>query len=296
MPDRRLRILTGRSLERVFADVLPGLPDESFLIEPRAKGTAPALAWAAHRVARDDPDAVLVSLHADHVVDPVDAFEETVLSAVEVAEREHLLVTIGAPPDRPETGYGYIQPGDRLPDTDRACRIRAFHEKPDEETASRYVDEGYLWNTGIFVWRAADVLAELSEHTPELATSLGLLDEGDVEGFFAEVPACTIDVVLMERTRKAAVVPARFAWDDVGAWHSLARTRAGDASGNIVIGEGFVEDGADNIVFSEDGRVVLFGVEGLVVVRSGETTLVTRRDRSADLKTLLSALPPEYRE
>lgn len=291
VPDARIRILAGAHLADAFRRTLPDLPDASYLVEPRARGTGPVLAWAAWHLLRTDPDAVLVSLHADHLIHPVDAFRRTVLAAADVARRHGLLVTLGVPPDRVETGYGHIQPGPALdgPDGVEAFRVAAFHEKPDADTARRYTDDGYLWNTGIFVWTAAAFLEELERHAPEVAACLPLLEDGP-ERFFDEVPECVVDRAVLERSDRVACVRATFDWDDVGSWNAVARTRESDAHGNVLHGDARVVDGADNVVWADEGRVVLWGVRDLVVVRTGGRTLVLPRDRAPFLKDLLTAL------
>jgi mannose-1-phosphate guanylyltransferase len=294
----RIRILTGRALVDPFLSVLDEFPEGAFLVEPRARGTGPVLAWAAHELVAKDPDAVLVSLHSDHLIRPLEDFRRTVLAATELASRDELLLCLGVTPDRPETGYGYIQPGPEVEVDEglRAHRVAAFHEKPDGATATRYVDEGYLWNTGIFVWKASVLLEEIRRHAPEIAGALGYLDDGDVEGFFREVTPVSVDVAVMERSDRVGVVGALFEWDDIGAWHALYRTRRPDDGGNVILGDGMVREGSGNVVYADEGDVVLFGVDDLVVVRTGRVTLVTRRDRSADLKELLDRLPDDLRE
>ena len=291
VPDARIRILAGEHLARPFATALTGFPRDGYWIEPRARGTAPVLAWAAEKLVNIDPNAVMVSLHADHLIRPLDAFEETVDAAVRVARRENALVCIGVPPDRIETGYGHVEPGAPL-DTGnsvKAYRVRAFHEKPDSATAQRYVDQGYLWNTGIFVWKASQLLEEIDRHAPEVSTHMPLLKKS-AEAFFDAVPVSVIDRAIMERSARVATVRATFTWDDVGSWEALSRTRAPDAHGNVAVGKSRAVDARDNVVFAEEGEVVLFGVDDLVVVRTRDTTLVLPRGRAADLKTLLAEL------
>jgi mannose-1-phosphate guanylyltransferase len=291
VPDARIRILAGEHLARPFASALTGFPRDGYWIEPRARGTAPVLAWAADKLARIDPDAVMVSLHADHLIRPLDAFAETVDAAVRVARLENALVCIGVPPDRIETGYGHVEPGAPLETggSVRAYRVRAFHEKPDAATARRYVDQGYLWNTGIFVWRASLLLEEIDRHAPEVSAHMPLLKKS-AEAFFDAVPVSVIDRAIMERSERVATVRATFMWDDVGSWEALSRSRPPDAQGNVAVGRSRTVDARDNVVFAEEGEVVLFGVEGLVVVRTGDKTLVLPRERAADLKTLLAEL------
>lgn len=290
-PDERIRILAGRHLAEPLRAALTDFPRESYWVEPRARGTAPVLAWAAWRLQRIDASAVMVSLHADHVIRPSDAFAETLKAAVDIARGHDLLVCVGAVPERVETGYGYVEPGEALPPTGAAhgCRVRAFHEKPDSETAARYVDEGYLWNTGIFVWKASVLLEEIQRHAPEVSAYLPLLDEGP-DAYFSAVPSSVIDRAVMERSDRVGSVRATFVWDDVGSWEALARVRSADASGNVIVGAGRAIEARDNLIFAESGSVVLFGAEDLVVVRTADTTLVLPRQRAADLKRLLSEL------
>lgn len=293
--DDRIRILAGAHLAEPFRSVLDDFPEAGYWIEPRARGTAPVLAWAAWKLARLDPDAVMVSLHADHLIEPMEAFEETVRTAVEVARRDELLLSLAVEPDRIETGYGHIETGEALAPAGaaEAFRVAAFHEKPDAETAQRYVDAGYLWNTGIFVWKASVLLEELERHAPEVAEHLPLLRHDDAS-FFDAVPVSVIDRAVMERSHRVGVVRATFRWDDVGSWEALGRTRRADAAGNVVLGSGRLVEAGGNIVFSEEGgSVVVFGADDLIVVRTDDTTMVLPRDRAADLKTLLTRLEDE---
>ena len=286
--DRSL-IVTGNSLVGPFKSTVPELSDDNFLIEPAPKGTGPALAWAAAEILRRDPDAVMVSLHADHVISPDAAFQETVERAAIAAAADGRLYCIGVRPDRPETGYGYVRIGES--GAPGVHSVRQFVEKPDLDTAQAYCDsDEYLWNSGIFVWRPADLLAAIREFTPELSAGLDRLEAGDVDDFFREAEPISIDHGVMERADSVGVVEASFDWDDVGAWNALGRTRSTDEHGNAVVGRAVLVDSHDNIVWAEDDEVTLFGVDGLVVVRSGGKTLVTSREAAPDLKRLVSRI------
>jgi mannose-1-phosphate guanylyltransferase len=296
--DDRIRELTGPQLVEPCRSALPDLPPSAYWVEPGPRGTAPALAWAAWQARAQDPDAVVVSLHSDAAIRPLDAFVQGIQAAAELARRERALVTIGVPPDRPETGYGYLQPGAELPPAEgvSAFVVSAFHEKPDRDTAERYVTSGYLWNSGIFAWRADVFLDEVARHAPELAGALPRLDAGDVEGFFATVTPISVDEAVLERSECVVAARAPFLWDDVGSWEGLARTRDVAPGDNAVVGSGCVVDGADNIVYAEDGAVVLWGVSDLVTVHTAGVTLVMRRDLAPDLKRLLERLPESLRQ
>jgi mannose-1-phosphate guanylyltransferase len=288
----RVRILSGPDLVEPFRRAVPELAPEHFLLEPVARSTAPVLVRAAAEIEAREPGAIMISLHADHAIEPFHAFEETIDRAAAAAARRGSLVCIGTEPTRPETGYGYIRTGaERDPGV---LSVARFVEKPDPETARRYAADGlHLWNTGIFVWRARDLLAAARRWTHELASAFPLLDAGDVGGFFHAAEPVSVDVGVLERADGVEVARATFAWDDVGTWAALARTRERDEAGNAVVGTARVFEGADNVVWAEGGRVVLFGVRDLVVVRAGPETLVTTRDRAPELKRLLERLEAE---
>jgi mannose-1-phosphate guanylyltransferase len=303
VPQERLRILTGAHLAGPILGALPGLGPGNLLLEPRAAGTAPVLAWAAAELERRDPDAVMISLHADHVIEPASAFRGLLARAAELAVAHRRLFTIGAVPTRPETGYGYIRVGPPLGDADTGPgdpgnEVARFVEKPDRATAEGYLAGGeFLWNTGLFVWRAADLLDQLERFTPELAPLVPLLREGGTEEFFRRAPTISIDHALLERSDRVGVVRATFDWDDVGAWDAVARTRGPDAAGNVVLGDdGHAVDCEGTILYADGGPVVAFGVRDLVIVRTHGVTFVAHRDRTPDLKSLLARLPDRLRD
>ncbi len=297
VPTERLRVLAGRDLESALTAALPEVPAEAYLWEPVARGTAPALTWASWVIAKEDPEAVLVSLHSDHLIEPVDAFHSDLRRCAATARTQGVLTTIGVRPSGPDPGYGYLQPGPSLHENgaETAVRVERFHEKPDLRTAEEYVRAGYLWNSGIFVWKASVFLDELRTHAPELASLLPLLEAGDVDGFFRAAPGASVDEAVLERSGRVATVEATFRWDDVGTWEALARTREVDGHGNVAVGDALLVDSGRNIVYTEDAPVVLFGVEDIVVVRTPGMTMVTTRERSRDLKRLVELLPPEWR-
>ena len=293
IPAARTLIVAGAGLAGPLAERLR-LDPANVLVEPRAASTGPALLWATWEIRRRDPDAAILSLHADWVIGDPAAFVSTAASALEVARAHDRLVTVGIVPSRPETGYGYIVPGPAL---DRRARsVLRFAEKPDAGTALDLMAEGALWNSGLFAWTAGRLLAEIEAHTPELARELPRLAAGDVAGFFAAVPVTSIDVGVLERSERVAVVPGHFDWDDVGTWEALARVRPRDRQGNIAVGRVVLHEASDCIVWSERIPIVVSGVEDLVVVEANDRILVTTRSRAAELKQLLESLPDDVRE
>jgi mannose-1-phosphate guanylyltransferase len=292
-PERTL-VLTNASLVEPIAALAPAVPRRNIIAEPKPAGTAAALAWAAAEIARRaGEDTVMTCVHADWAIGDAPAFVETLRTAGRVAEREHALVTVGIVPSRPDPGFGYIQCGEHV--GEEAFRVVRFAEKPDRETAERMVREGYLWNSGIFVWRVGDFLREVRAHTPEVAPALESAG-GDLGAFFAAVKSVSVDVGVLERSARVLVIPGNFGWDDVGTWAALRRVRERDAAGNATNGRVHVRDAANNVVHAEGNAVVLYGVSDLVVVTRDGLTLVTTVDRSADLKTLIDSLPADLRD
>lgn len=295
--DERIRILTGAGLVPSFQSALPELGPDAYWVEPHARGTGPALTWAAWQALDEDPDAILVSLHSDHSVRSLDSFAQGIRAASSLAQRERALVTVGVAPDRPETGYGYLQPGAGLDPIEEVAsfRVSAFHEKPDRPTAEQYIGQGYLWNSGIFAWRADVFLEEVRRHAPTIARALRCLEAGDVEGYFEMVGPGNVDEMILEQSDKVAGIQAPFAWDDVGSWEGLSRVRGIAPGENVIVGEGMIEGGSNNILYADDGNVVLWGLSDVVVVHTSGTTLVMRRDLAPDLKRLLDQLPDHMR-
>ena len=293
VPPERTLVITNASLAGAVRSLLPALPVENIVAEPRAAGTGPALTWAALEIQRRDDDAsVMLCVHADWAIGDEGAFRSTLERAARVAEQHAALVTVGVVPARPDPGLGYIQPGEAV---DGARRVARFIEKPDRATAERMVREGYLWNSGIFVWRVKDFLDEVRAHAAEIAEALRTAAT-DLRRFFAAVKPIAVDYAVMERSARVLVLPGDFGWDDVGTWAALHRVRTLDATRNALAGAVHAVDARDNVVHAESGTVVLYGVHDLVVVTRPGLTLVTTRDRAADLKTLLEHLPQDVRE
>jgi mannose-1-phosphate guanylyltransferase len=289
----RVLVVTGEALARPLREAL-SLPPGNILVEPRAASTGPALLWATLEAQRRDPDAEVLSLHADWVVVDGAEFRRTAAAALESARRHDRLVTVGMVPSRPETGYGYIVPGPALDATAR--RVARFVEKPDAARALDLIAAGALWNSGLFAWTAARLRAEIERHTPELSVATAALEAGDVPRFFASITPVSIDVGVLERSNAVAIVSGAFQWDDVGTWEALARVRPRDASGNVLVGAVHAHRAGDCIAWSDGDPILLFGVRDLVVVRANGRILVMNRADAAQLKEALDILPPEVRD
>jgi mannose-1-phosphate guanylyltransferase len=289
VPAQRTLIVTSRGLVDAVRAALPAVPAENVLAEPVARSTAPALAWATLHAARSDPEAAIIAMHADWAVADAEAFREAAAAGLLLAQGEDVLVTVGARPTRVETGYGHIVPGAPLAG---GRRIARFVEKPDAAAAQALMFQGALWNTGMFLWTARRLRAELEAHTPEVQAALSALDAGDVAAFFAAAQPVSIDVGVFERTQRGAMVTGDFGWDDVGSWAALRRVRAADANGNVTHGDAHLSDSTGCVAWTDDGPLVVHGLHGVVVVRANGITLVTTAERAPDLKKLLDRLPP----
>jgi mannose-1-phosphate guanylyltransferase len=287
-------ILTNASLVDPIGRLLPEVPAANIIAEPKPAGTAAALTWAALEISRRDGDtAVMMSVHADWAITDDEGFRRVLEKAESVATENSALVTVGVRPSRPETGFGYIEA--ESGDPSRGAKVKRFIEKPDAARARSLVAAGNLWNSGIFVWRVGDFLSEVKSLTPEIAPALEGAARNDREKFFSGVRPVSVDNGVLERSKRVMVVAGEFGWDDIGTWPALARSRALDANGNASSGNVHLVDSSNNVVHSERGAVVMYGVSDLVVVVRDGVTLVTTAEKAADLKTLVDGLPAEIR-
>ena len=292
-----MRIVTGREHARAVRAQLPGLRPGQVLVEPEGRNTAAAIALATLAVVRERDDASIAVLPADHAIDDNARFRSDLGIAFDVAERTGALVTLGLRARRPETGYGYIRPGRRVPGTSgRAAWVQAFIEKPDHARAVALLAGGQaLWNSGIFAWRASAILAALRTHLPALVggleEALGHRDRRVLAAAYRRLPAVSIDTGVLEHAACVAVVRARFAWADVGSWAALEPFwRAGRNGRNAIRGRAVPIDSRGCVVDSPQRLVALVGVDDLVVVDSPDALLVCRKDRAQDVRLVVEEL------
>ncbi|MCC6928760.1 MAG: mannose-1-phosphate guanylyltransferase [Gemmatimonadaceae bacterium] len=301
VPAERTLVVTSADIAAAIHGAIPEIPAANLLVEPRPLGTAAALAWGAREVAkRAGPQALLCALHADLAVAFADAFRHTLRQGGAVAAREELIVSVGIPATRPETAFGYLAVGAPLSiDFPLAAGgpalVDRFVEKPDAAQAAALCANGAMWHSGIALARAGLLLEQLQRHTPEVHALLEARVLTDHDAFAADVRSISLERGLFERVGTMAVLPGDFGWDDVGTWASLKRARDLDDEGNGAIGDVHFVDACGNIVHAEGSAVVLYGVEGLLVVSIKGTTFVTTLDRAAELRPLLERLPDEVR-
>ena len=292
----RTSVVCGQKHAALVKKALPKLPKQNVIVEPEARNTAPAIALACAHVAHQDPEGVLVVLPSDQHVADVAAFQKSVEEAIRVAQTG-FIVTLGIKPTRPETGYGYIKLGEPL--TGDARKVAAFAEKPNSETAQSYLVSGeYLWNAGIFVFRADVMLKAFELHMPELFRALepiraawgGKKAAAVLAKEFKKMPATSIDYGVAERAPNIAVVPSSCGWSDVGSFNALPEVRSTDDAGNVVEGEGLVIDSSGCVVLGGKKLIAVVGMKDVVVVDAGDSILVLPKDKSQDVRKVVEAL------
>ncbi len=306
-PDK-LFVVTGVAHAAAVSRQLTSVPEENVLVEPSPRDSCAAIALAAAVIARRDPDAIMGSFASDHLIAHKDEFAEVIGKAM-VGAGEGLLMTLGITPTRPETGYGYLQCGGALGDGP-VLAVEEFKEKPTYDVAESYVKSGnYLWNAGMFVWRADVFLAELSRQQPQLAAGISRIaqawDSPAREEVLGEVwptlPRISVDYAVMEGAAtvgRVGTVRGEFGWNDVGDFHTLGEVLAADPAGNVVVGHEalakpgvLLRDAENLVVIPNSGRLVAaMGVRDLVIVDTPDAVLVCPRDRAQDVKMLVDEL------
>ena len=306
MEGEEILTVTNRDYFFISKDELAGVEREeaiqgSFMLEPFGRNTAPAVALAALYLSQKyGPDAKLLVLSADHLIQDADAFAEAVKRASELAD-QGWLVTFGIVPHEPATGFGYIEAGEEVGKGRKALR---FVEKPDQETAQQYLDSGrFLWNAGMFCFKAGSVIEELDKHSPDLLAQARLCWQRMVEqhaelGALHEIPAdlfdeienISVDYALMERSERIAVVPADIGWSDIGSWTSVSALVDPDEDNNRSVGEAVFVGSRNNFVQSEDRLVAAVGVENLIIVDTPDALLVAHPDQAQNVKQVVAQL------
>ncbi|GMA16010.1 mannose-1-phosphate guanylyltransferase [Deinococcus metallilatus] len=294
----QVMVVTGGEYRTQVLEQLPEMPVENLIVEPVARDTAPAVLYAALRVAQEAPDAVMGVFPADHRITDPGAFGQVVRRAISVAHTTGQLVTLGITPTFAATGYGYIQRGELLLDGELpAYRVDRFTEKPDAQTARTLVADGrYTWNSGMFIWRVEAILAAFRQHQPEMYAQLseafrqGRRAQG-IRTTFPELRKISIDYAILEKSDQVVVIPAEFGWDDLGDWNALERLLKTEGQ-NVTVGRHVGLDTGGAILYTTrgDDLIATIGLEDVVIVRTDEVTLVVRKDRTQDIKKVVQQL------
>jgi mannose-1-phosphate guanylyltransferase len=306
---QHIMVITGEKHASEVCRQLPELDQRQVIVEPVARGSGPAIGLGAAIACVRDPDAIVGSFAADHVVTEPAIFETAVRAAIEVASRGYL-VTIGIQPSYPETGYGYIRSGESLGEVEGlpVCVADEFKEKPDLVTASRYVDSNrYLWNASMFVWQARTLLDEMRRYLPEVTDALERIaaawdtPERDrtMHDIWPSIEEVTIDHGVLEKSDRVAVVPGTFGWTDLGDWHGYGTVvanatraeQAGNGNGNLAVNADLLSLDASNAVVFGNGRLVaLLGLDNVVIIDTEDALLVCDRSRAQEVRNLVDEL------
>lgn len=291
-------IATNRSYKALVRQQLPELPEENILCEPVAKNTAPCIGLGAMHIAKKYEDAVMFVLPSDHLIKYNAMYLDTLRRASEVAEEGENLVTLGIMPDYPETGYGYIK---FQPDARKgvAFEVERFVEKPDLETAKRYLaTEQYLWNSGMFIWRISTILHNMEKYLPETYAGLGRIrdaigtsEENEVlEKEFALFKSESIDYGIMEKADRIYTLPGSFGWDDVGSWNAVERIQPANEFGNVVNGNAVTVDTKRCIIQGGKKLIATVGLEDIIIVDTDDALLVCEKGDAGEIKKVLENL------
>lgn len=294
-------IVTNKDYEGKIREELSDIKKENVFTEPENKETATCIGLSAVKLLKKDKDAVMVVLPSDHHIDGEKDYLEIIAQAVEIANRRRGIVTLGIEPTRPETGYGYIEMGQRVSGERPSYRVARFTEKPNVEVAKDFLLKGtYLWNSGMFVFRADVILREIEKYIPKVYKSLmeiykALGEENEekvIEEQYSQIDGISIDFGVMQKTRKAYVIKSEFKWDDIGSFNALSRyleqLKSNSISKNV-----YLQECENCSVFGDKNLIIGFGVKDLVVVDAGDVILVMDKNKDQEIKHLLNDISEE---
>ena len=299
IPAENILILTNQEQEAAIRKALPDHPEHNIFAEPVKRDTAPAIALGLGIIASRNPSATMAVLPADHRISNVEAFQSDLKSAAQTAELEGELITIGITPSWACPGFGYIERGKRLLNSEFFEVIR-FREKPNPDLAEAFVRSGnFYWNAGMFIWSVHSILTELNRHAPDLAEFVSAIRNSSdrakvLKERFPSLQKTSIDYAILEKASRVLVKPAQFDWDDVGSWQTVARYFKKDEHGNATNSALTALDSSDNIIFNEgETTIALLGVHNLIIIRTGDAILICHRHQAEKIKNLVGKLPPE---
>jgi len=296
--NENIYIITNKIQMAGVLTQLPKLPIQNIIEEPFGRNTAACIGLASVLIRKRDPDAVTIILPADHIIQGAEEFQKTLLQAVKFAEESDSIVTIGIPPSKPETGYGYIQI-DENEVSDKIYKVLTFAEKPNYATAVRFVESGdFFWNSGMFIQRTDVILDEMKELMPELyeglmkiKNAIGKDDYTEIlKTVYGHLKNISIDYGIMENSQKVHLIKGTFMWSDVGSWEAVYEISEKDKDGNIKVGHVYTEMSNNSYVYSPNKFAAIIGVDNLIVINDGDALLICRRDKSQDVKKIVDYL------
>ncbi len=297
---KKIYIVAGENLKHVMLEDLKDFPEENYIVEPNGKNTAPCIALAAAIIMKKDPEAAMGVFPADHLIENFESFKEAVRMGEKVARQHSGLVTFGITPTRPATGYGYIQYDKKLPLLENsAYKVKTFAEKPNLETARRFLETGeFLWNSGMFIWVAKEILKSIKIHLPDLYESvINIQNAVGTEKYnkvlrkeWSTILGSSIDYGVMEKANNVYAVKSDFIWSDVGSWDAVYDLEKKDKEGNVIRGEVIATDSRNCLISANKRLVSTIGVEDLIIVETKDAVLIAKRGESEKIKDLVDTL------
>ena len=297
IPIERIFVCTGAMYVNLVKEQLPELPERNIIVEPEGRNTAPCIALSAFVIKKYYEDATMVVLPSDHLIKDEEEFRNIVTNANKfIKDNDNAIITLGMKPSRPEVGYGYIKYGNDEEEVNgyKVIKVDKFVEKPNKETAEEYLADGsYLWNGGMFIWSANNILEQIKKYSPNTYEALKDIEEIEekwlkylIKAQYCETEAISIDYAVMEKSEDIYVIPSDFGWDDVGSWEALDRYREKDCFGNIYVGKTKAVDGRNNLIISSTQSVVVEGLSDIYVIENDGKILVGCKSNVANVKEL----------
>lgn len=295
-PPENIWIVSNTKYKQLIAEQLPELSDDQVLLEPDKRNTAPCIAYAAYKILKKDPSATMVVTPSDHAIFKESEFHSVVNTALENASKEDHLITIGIRPNRPETGYGYIQyisnPGNPIK------KVKTFTEKPQADLAQKFIESGdFLWNSGIFIWSIDSIVRAFEQHDEEIATlfasGLDKYFSSDERKFidkaYSQCKSISIDYAIMEKADNVYVVPGDFGWSDLGSWNALHDLRDKDENENVIEGSALTYESRDNFIRGKKGKlIVAHGMDGYLIADFDDVLLICKKEDSSIFKDFIA--------
>jgi mannose-1-phosphate guanylyltransferase len=291
-------IITNRVQQEGIEAQLPDIPKENIIYEPFGRNTAACIGLASILIHTKDSEAVTFILPSDHIIPEEDLFRQTLINAADFAFNSKGLVTIGVTPTKPETGYGYIQIDEKQV-KDHIFKVLTFAEKPNFSTAVRFLESGdFLWNSGMFIWRADSIIEEIKNYLPDLSSGLNHIKteigkptyDETLTNIYGQLKKISIDYGVMEKSKNVYLVKGNFSWSDVGSWDAVYQLSEKDSDGNVKVGHVYTDMSVDSYVYSPDNFTALIGVDNIIVINTEGAVLICKREKSQDVKNVIDYL------
>ncbi len=298
---KNIYVVSNKSQAEVLEAQTPMLPKENLIYEPVGRNTLPCIGLAAMFAEKENPDGILVVTPSDHLIQNNELFRDTVLAGAKIAEEKDGIVTIGITPTYPATGFGYVQTSENITGSEaiKQFKVERFVEKPDAPTASKYLEQGgFYWNSGLFIFKVSVFIESIEKFAPELYKDLRKIQaeiglptfDNTLDTIYRAVESISVDYGIMEHATNLYLVEGNFDWNDLGSWESVYQVNPKDENGNAGSGDAIFQDSKNSFIHTDNGLVALVGLDDVIVVQDGNTTLVCPRSKAEDVKKIVDQL------